>query len=201
LAVGLTLAAHGTQKLFGWFGLNLVARLNRAGPGLDVAGQFFAMIGFPPGRRDALKAGLAETGGGLLVALGFLTSLTAALLCSVMLVAAISVHIKKGFFIPSGGFEPTLVLGIAALTVAFTGPGSLSLDALLGRYLKAHSGDGCVVRHCPWRGHIAHTTTRSTDAAIGNRRVVIARRCLAGRDWINARTVIDGAVHAHTATA
>lgn len=37
-----------------------------------------------------------------------------------------------GFFITSGGYEYTLVLGVAGLTVAFTGPGALSLDALLG---------------------------------------------------------------------
>jgi len=126
LAVGLTLAAHGTQKLFGWFG----------GPGLDAVGQFFVMLGFLPGRRNALMAGLAETGGGVLLARGFLTPLAAALLRSVMLVAAVSVHIKKGFFITNGGFEYTLVLGVAALTPAFTGPGSLSLDALLGHYLS-----------------------------------------------------------------
>jgi putative oxidoreductase len=65
LTVGLTLAAHGAQKLFGWFG----------GPGLDAIAQFFTMLGFPPGRRNALMAGLAETGGGLLLALGFLRRL------------------------------------------------------------------------------------------------------------------------------
>lgn len=53
-----------------------------------------------------------------------------------MLVAAISVHLKKGFFITSGGYEYTLVLGVAALTLAFTGPGALSLDALLGHCLS-----------------------------------------------------------------
>jgi putative oxidoreductase len=52
LTVGLTLAAHGTQKLFGWF----------SGPGLDTTGQFFALLGLAPGRRHALMAGLAETG-------------------------------------------------------------------------------------------------------------------------------------------
>ncbi len=124
LTVGLTLAAHGTQKLFGWFG----------GPGLDATGQFFAMIGF--GRRHALMAGLVETGGGFLLALGLFTPVAAALLFSVMLVAAISVHVKKGFFIISGGYEYTLVLGVAALTLAFTGPGSLSLDARFGHYLS-----------------------------------------------------------------
>jgi putative oxidoreductase len=51
LTVGLTLAAHGTQKLFGWFG----------GPGLNTTGQFFTVLGFPPGRRHALMAALGET--------------------------------------------------------------------------------------------------------------------------------------------
>lgn len=58
LAVGLTLAAHGTQKLFGWFG----------GPGLSTTGQFFTVLGFPPGRRHALMAALGETLGGVLLA-------------------------------------------------------------------------------------------------------------------------------------
>jgi putative oxidoreductase len=122
LTVGLTLAAHGEQKLFGWFG----------GPGLDGTGQFFEMIGFSPGRRYALMAGLAETGGGLLLALGFLTPIAAAVVFSVLLVAALTVHVEKGFFITSGGYEYTLVLGVAALAVAFTGLGSLSVDALIG---------------------------------------------------------------------
>ena len=49
-----------------------------------------------------------------------------------MLVAAVSVHVKQGFFITSGGFEYNLVLGVAGLVLAFTGPGALSLDALFG---------------------------------------------------------------------
>src|SRR5580704_2036608 len=95
LAVGLTIAAHGAQKLFGWFG----------GPGLDRNGQFFATLGFPPGRRHALMAGLAESGGGLSLALGFLTPAAVAILVSVMLVAAVSVHVKQGFFLTNGGYE------------------------------------------------------------------------------------------------
>jgi putative oxidoreductase len=119
LPVGLTSAAHGTQKLFGF-----------GGPGLDAIGQFFEMIGFLPGRRHALMAGLAETGEVFFWRSDFLRG-WAALLSSVMLVAAISVHIKRGFFVTNGGFEYTLVLGALALTLAFTGPVSLSLDALL----------------------------------------------------------------------
>lgn len=122
LTVGLTLAAHGTQKLFGWFG----------GPGLDATGKGLATLGFHPGRRHALMAGLVEAGGGLLLALGLLTPVAAAVVFSVMLVAAVSAHLKQGFFITSGGYEYTLVLGVAGLTVAFTGPGALSVDALFG---------------------------------------------------------------------
>jgi putative oxidoreductase len=122
LTVGLTLAAHGAQKLFGWFG----------GPGLDAAGQGLAGLGFHPGRRHALMAGLVETAGGLLLALGLFTPAAAAIVFSVMIVAAVSAHVRQGFFAHQGGFEYNLVLGVAGLTVAFTGPGTLSLDALIG---------------------------------------------------------------------
>ena len=120
--VGIILAAHGAQKLFGWFG----------GHGLAGTGQFMTTLGFHPGRRHALMAGLAETAGGLLLALGLLTPVGAALAASVMLVAALTVHVKNGFFVASGGYEYNLVLGAAALSLAFTGPGLVSIDALLG---------------------------------------------------------------------
>jgi putative oxidoreductase len=94
LTVGLTLAAHGTQKLFGWLGA----------PGPDAIAQGFEMLGFHPGRRYALMAGLVEAGCGLLLALGFLTPIAAAGVFAVMLVAAVSAHVKQGFFISSGGF-------------------------------------------------------------------------------------------------
>jgi len=120
--VGLTFAAHGAQKLFGWFG----------GPGLDGTGQFFTMIGFSPGRRHALMAGLAETGGRLLLALGLITPLASAALISAMLVVVFRAHIRNGFFGQNGGYEYNLVLGVAAFALAFAGPGSLSVDALVG---------------------------------------------------------------------
>jgi len=120
--VGLTLAAHGAQKLFGWFG----------GYGLDSTGQFMETLGFHPGRRHAALAGLTETGGGVLLALGLLTPLGAALVASVMLVATITVHLKNGFFAAGGGYEYNLVLAAAAVSLAFSGPGALSIDALLG---------------------------------------------------------------------
>ena len=122
LVVGLTLAAHGTQKLFGWFG----------GYGLTGTGGFLEQLGFVPGRRAALFAGLAETGAGLLLALGLATPVAAAVALSVMVVAGVSAHAGKGFFVHNGGYEYTLILGIAVLSIGFTGPGALSLDAVLG---------------------------------------------------------------------
>jgi putative oxidoreductase len=73
LAVGLTLAAHGTQKLFGWFG----------GPGLNAIGQFFTVLGFPPDRRHALMAAFGETLSGVLLAIGLATPAAAAIFVSV----------------------------------------------------------------------------------------------------------------------
>ena len=122
LVVGLTLAAHGTQKLFGWFG----------GHGIAGTGGFMEQLGFRPGRLHAALAGLGEAGGGLLLAAGLFTPLAAAVVVAVMFVAAASVHVAKGFFAQNGGFEYPLVLGTAAAALGFTGPGALSMDSALG---------------------------------------------------------------------
>jgi putative oxidoreductase len=122
ITVGLTLAAHGAQKTFGWWG----------GHGPAATGQFMESMGFRPGRRHALIAGWTEILGGLLLAVGFVTPLAAAIVASVMIVAAALAHWKNGFFSTGGGYEYNLVLGVAALAVAFTGPGSLSVDHAFG---------------------------------------------------------------------
>lgn len=122
VTVGLTLSAHGAQKLFGWF----------HGHGLEGTARGMEALGFFPGKRHAAMAGLVEFGGGLMLALGLFTPLGAALVTSVMLVAAVSAHVKQGFFMTSGGYEYNLVLGVAAVALAFAGPGALSLDAALG---------------------------------------------------------------------
>lgn len=120
--VGLTLAAHGAQKLFGWFG----------GGGIAGTGAGLEHLGFRPGRLQAALAGVLEVGAGLFVAAGFLTPLSAATIVAVMLVAAVSAHLRNGFFAQNGGFEYAFVLGAVAAGLAFTGPGPLSLDRVLG---------------------------------------------------------------------
>src|SRR3981189_1818294 len=91
LILGLAISAHGAQKLFGWFG----------GYGLNGTGGFFESIGFRPGRLFALAAGLAEFGGGVLTALGFLGPAGPALIILVMMVALLTVHLPHGFFAQS----------------------------------------------------------------------------------------------------
>ena len=122
LAFGLLMVGHGTQKLFGWFG----------GYGLAGTGGFFETLGFRPGRTFVAAASLTEITGGLLLALGFLGPVGPALIISVMIVAAISVHWKNGLFATANGIELPLLYAAGAVTLALTGPGLFSLDALLG---------------------------------------------------------------------
>ena len=120
--VGLVMAAHGAQKLFGWFG----------GYGLTGTGEFMVQLGFKQGRLFATAAALSEFGGGLLVALGFLGPVGPALIISVMFVAAVTVHWKNGLFATANGIELPLLFGATAVAIALIGPGRYSLDAVLG---------------------------------------------------------------------
>lgn len=121
LIVGLGLMAHGLQKLLGWFG----------GHGLSGTGGFFETLGFRPGKLFAAMAGLGETFGGLLTALGLAGAAGPALIVLVMLVAVGSVHYNKGFFVSNGGWELNAVYVAAAVAIAFGGNGSYSLDNAL----------------------------------------------------------------------
>src|SRR4051812_37901080 len=120
--VGLLMAGHGSQKLFGSFG----------GHGLAGTGGFFESLGLRPGRRHARLAGLAELGGGLLLLFGLLTPLGAAALIGVMTVAILIVHGSKGPWVTDGGYEYNLVLIAVAFALAAGGPGAWSLDHALG---------------------------------------------------------------------
>jgi putative oxidoreductase len=123
LIVGGFFVGHGTQKLFGWFG----------GHGLEGTGQFFESgLGLRPGKHHALAAGLSEAGGGALVVLGAATPLASAALIATMLTAINRVHLKNGPWVSDGGYEYNLVLIAAALALAETGPGAVSIDAARG---------------------------------------------------------------------
>jgi putative oxidoreductase len=121
LVVGLGIAAHGAQKLFGWFG----------GHGLAGTAGFFESVGYRPGRFFATLAALGEFTSGILVALGFLGPVGPALLLAVIIVAMMQ-HWRNGFFATNGGIELTLLYAAAGVALGFTGPGLYSLDEALG---------------------------------------------------------------------
>ena len=122
LVFGLVMAAHGAQKLFGWFG----------GYGLSAVSGMFESLGFRPGSLFARLAAGAEFGGGLLMAAGLFGPIGPAVVLSVMIVAAGSVHWANGLFAMSNGIEIPLLYGAAAIGLALSGPGRYSLDALAG---------------------------------------------------------------------
>jgi len=119
--VGLTLAAHGAQKLFGWFG----------GYGLEGTGQWMASIGLEPGVLMAALAGSAEFFGGLLLVLGLATRPTALVVAFTMLVAIFSVHINNGLFMSNNGYEYALALFAVAVSLIVSGGGRVSVDNLV----------------------------------------------------------------------
>ena len=110
-AVGGVLIAHGTQKLFGWFG----------GGGLEGTTQAMDHMGFHPAR---------ESGGALLVA-GLATPAAGAVVAGTM-AGAVAVHAPAGFFAMSGGYEYPAFLGATGLAIGLAGPGRYSLDHLTG---------------------------------------------------------------------
>lgn len=123
--LGIIFAAHGAQKLFGWFG----------GYGLEGTGQWMASIGLEPGYLMALAAGSAEFFGGLFLLIGLLTRPAAAVLAITMVVAIFSTHISNGLFMANNGYEFALVLLAGVTALALSGGGRLSADQALVKAL------------------------------------------------------------------
>ncbi|PHS62045.1 MAG: DoxD-like family protein [Thalassobium sp.] len=126
IPVGLILAAHGSQKLFAWFG----------GYGLEGTGQWMASIGLEPGYLMALLAGSAEFFGGLALVFGLLTRPAALVSAFTMLIAIFSVHISNGLFMSNNGYEYALTLFAVTVALAIQGGGALSVDRVLAARLR-----------------------------------------------------------------
>jgi putative oxidoreductase len=125
LVIGLIVAAHGAQKLFGWWG----------GPGMTGWTGAMKRMRIRPAVPWAWTSALAELLGGLGFALGLLTPLPSLAIAGSMLVAIALVHWPKGFWATKGGFEFNLSILAAVLAVALVGPGAYSLDAAIGLHL------------------------------------------------------------------
>lgn len=125
LVIGLTVAAHGAQKLFGWWG----------GPGMKGWTGAMNRMRIRPATPWAWMSALAEFAGGLGLAIGFLNPLPSFAIAGSMIIAIALVHLPKGFFIGKGGYEYNLAILAAAAAVALGGPGAYSLDGALGIHL------------------------------------------------------------------
>ncbi len=119
--VGIILAAHGAQKLFGWFG----------GYGLEGTGQWMASIGIEPGVLMAFLAGSAEFFGGIALILGLLTRPAALVSAFTMVIAIVAVHLPNGLFMSNNGYEFGLSLLAASIALVQLGGGTASVDRLL----------------------------------------------------------------------
>lgn len=121
IGAGVIFAAHGGQKLFGWFG----------GYGLEATAGWMESIGLAPGLVMALLSGSAEFFGGLLLIAGLLVRPVAVVLAITMLVAIVTVHLPNGLFMANNGYEFGLALLAISVALVFRGAGSLSLDSSL----------------------------------------------------------------------
>jgi putative oxidoreductase len=126
LVVGLTFAAHGAQKAFGWWG----------GSGWNGWQAALGRMGFRPTFFFAVVSVGAELLGGLFLALGLLTPLAAAVLVGQCVVIIAKVHAPHGFWNKAGGIEFPLALGGGAVAIGLIGPGAVSIDGLDGMTLS-----------------------------------------------------------------
>lgn len=167
--VGGVLVAHGSQKLFGWFG----------GQDLANTGRSFEEMGFKPGRLSAIGAGLAEAGGGAMIALGLATPAAGAAAAGTMITAA-SVHKPGGFFAFAGGYEYPALLSVSTAALALTGPGRVSVDHAMGNRLNR-----------PWMAAVGLVASSAASAYIIRRRArLLEAQAVAQQDALSAVDVV-----------
>ncbi|MCX5694087.1 MAG: DoxX family protein [Candidatus Omnitrophica bacterium] len=121
LGIGVMFAAHGLQKVFGFF----------AGPGIKGFSQMLSSLGFAPAIPWAYLAGYTELLGGVFLIIGVFTRPCATLLFILITTAAIKVHLGKGFFLSGGGFEYDFVIACVCLALVLLGEGKYTIFSLM----------------------------------------------------------------------
>ncbi|WP_405901072.1 DoxX family membrane protein [Streptomyces sp. NBC_00727] len=148
VGTGAVLAAHGAQKLGGWFG----------GGGVEGTAAAMEAMGFHPPKHSAVAAGLGEAGGGLLLALGLATPAAGAAAAGAM-AGAVAVHAPAGFFAQGGGYEYPAFLGFTAAAIGLAGPGRYSVDHATGHAFNQ-----------PWMVALAFAGSAAAAAAVVGKR-------------------------------
>jgi putative oxidoreductase len=119
MVVGLTMAAHGYNHLWG-------------GGGLTGTTRWFDSLGLRPPKLHAVLSGAGELAAGSALVIGLCTVVAAAFVVGVMVIAAVTVHRPNGFFIFKDGYEYVLMIGVVCAAIGLLGPGEASVDRLIG---------------------------------------------------------------------
>ena len=132
VVVGITMIAHGYNH---W----------RGGGKIAGTGRWFAGLGLKYGELQAWMSVVTEIGAGFLLVIGLLTSIAAAAVMSVMLVAGLLAHRKNGFFVFKDGYEYVLILAVVCLMLGALGPGHFSVDYAAGIQVTGWAGAGIAL--------------------------------------------------------
>lgn len=118
LCLAIIFLGHGAQAALGAFG----------GPGIENFTKMLSGLGFKPAVFWAYLAAYTEVIGAMLLLAGFFTRIAAAFLLIFITVAAVKVHLAKGFFIQSGGFEYNFVIACICLALLISGGGKFGIN-------------------------------------------------------------------------
>lgn len=131
-----------------WIGVVMLAHGVNHARSLDGTTKWFASVGFRRARLNATASAVGEIAIGAGLVLGLLTSVAAAGLIATMTVAFGAIHRFVGFFVfhrPDEGWEYVATLAAAAFAVATLGPGSVSIDAVIGLDESMSGWTGAIV--------------------------------------------------------
>lgn len=132
LVVGLTMVAHGYNHVWG-------------GGGLAGTARWFGSVGLRPPKLHAVLSSAGELGSGAAFALGLLTPFAAAFIVGTMVVAGVVVHRANGFFVFKEGYEYVLMIAVVCAVIGLLGPGTVSVDRLLGVDQALAGGTGLAI--------------------------------------------------------